>query len=63
VKFELTSAQPLLKLIASEGNRLVVIIWARDIEFRCCGHSLSTSLREKNYGSTDFISIWGLHQP
>ena len=44
VKLEETGAQRRLKLIASEGNRLVVIVWARDFEFGLSGHSLSISL-------------------
>ena len=38
MKLERTSAQRRLKLFASKGNRLVVIIWARDFEFGGCGH-------------------------
>ena len=60
VKLERTSAQCRLKLIASEGDRLVVIIGARYVEFGRCGHSLCTSLKEEQHGSEDVMSMGGL---
>jgi flagellar motor switch protein FliG len=39
VKLERTSAQRSLKLIPGERDRLVVIIWAGDLEVRRCRHS------------------------
>jgi hypothetical protein len=45
VKSESASAQLFLKLVASEGDRLAVIIRARDLERRWCSHSLWTSLK------------------
>ena len=47
VKLERTSAQRSLKLIAGERDRLVVIIWARDLESRRCGHALLTQLKRR----------------
>jgi hypothetical protein len=44
VKSERTSAQHRLKLVASEGDRLAVIIRARDLELCWCSHSLWTGL-------------------
>jgi hypothetical protein len=62
VKLESTSTQHRLKLIASKGNRLVVIIGARDFEFGRCGHWLCTSLREKKNGWDRFHVDHGLPQ-
>jgi hypothetical protein len=45
VKSESASAQLLLKLVASEGDRLAVIIRARDLELCWRSHSLWTSLK------------------
>ena len=47
VKLERTSAQRSLKLIAGERDRLVVIIWARDLESGRSGHSLLTQLKRR----------------
>jgi hypothetical protein len=47
MELERTSTQPVLKLLPSESNGLVMIVWACDFEFGCCGHSLPTSLREE----------------
>jgi hypothetical protein len=45
VKSERTSAQLRLKLVASEGDSLAVIIRAHNLEFRSCSHSLWTGLK------------------
>ena len=62
VKLERTSAQGRVKLIASEGDRLVVIIGARYVEFGPCGHSMHQLKREEIwFGQTSCRSR--LHQP
>lgn len=54
VKLERTGAQRRLKIVASERDRLIVIIWARDLEFHRCRYPLCTSLKDEKYGRDRF---------
>jgi hypothetical protein len=56
MKLEGTSTQPVLKLLTSESNALVMIVWTCDFKLGHCWHLLSTSLREKKSGFRSAVS-------